>query len=218
LSAAETLRPGGATVAVYYIHSDQLNTPRQVTRPSDNKQMWTWFADPFGTTAANSNPAGAGAFPYNLRFPGQVFDGQAGLHQNYFRDYDPATGRYPTSDPIGLAGGLNTYSHAYNSPLRTKDARGLATEEDEEEAEENAERWESEVTRTHVDEAVDQIRQYDPGFRYATLAAPGYRYSRQDLDYLNDLLAQYRRSASCPAPGTRINYGTTPAGLPFSRH
>jgi hypothetical protein len=61
-----TLRPSGSTVAVYYIEADHLNTPRQVTRPSDNKQMWTWFSDPFGTTAANDNPAGAGAFIYKL--------------------------------------------------------------------------------------------------------------------------------------------------------
>ncbi len=64
-----TLRLSGATVVVYYVHSDQLNTPRTITRPSDNKQMWTWFSDPFGTTAANTNPAGAGMFVYNLRFP-----------------------------------------------------------------------------------------------------------------------------------------------------
>jgi RHS repeat-associated protein len=65
-----------------------------------------WFSDPFGTNAANSNPTGAGAFAYNLKFPGQIFDGQAGLHQNGFRDYDPTIGRYPTSDPVGLRGGV----------------------------------------------------------------------------------------------------------------
>jgi uncharacterized protein RhaS with RHS repeats len=70
-----TLRPNGSAVAIYYIHSDQLNTPRQLTRPSDNTPMWTWNSDPFGTDAANANPAGAGTFAYNLRFAGQVFDG-----------------------------------------------------------------------------------------------------------------------------------------------
>ena len=64
-----TLKPSGATVAIYYVHSDQLNTSRQVTRPSDNTPMWTWNAAPFGTDAANPNPAGAGTFAYNLRFP-----------------------------------------------------------------------------------------------------------------------------------------------------
>jgi hypothetical protein len=47
-----TLRPNGSTVSIYYIHSDQLYTPRQVTRPSDNTPMWTWNSDPFGTDAA----------------------------------------------------------------------------------------------------------------------------------------------------------------------
>jgi RHS repeat-associated protein len=121
-----TLRPNGSGVSIYYVHSDQLNTPRQVTRPSDNAQMWTWFSDPFGTDAANANPAGAGAFAYNLRFAGQVFDGQAGLHQNGFRDFDPAMGRYQTSDPSGLAGGINTYAYAGGNPLNFTDPLGLA--------------------------------------------------------------------------------------------
>src|ERR1700737_4194246 len=57
-----TLRPSGSAGSGYYIQSDQLNTPRQVPRPSDNSPMWTWNSDPFGTDAANANPAGAGAF------------------------------------------------------------------------------------------------------------------------------------------------------------
>jgi len=64
--------------------------------------MWTWNSDPFGTDAANPNPAGAGTFAYNLRFPGQLFDGQAGLHYNDTRFLDPATGTYETSDLLGL--------------------------------------------------------------------------------------------------------------------
>jgi RHS repeat-associated protein len=99
-----TVRPNGASISTYYVHSDQLNTPRQVSRPSDNTPMWTWYSDPFGTEPANPSPAGAGAFAYNLRFPRQIFDGQAGLHLNGFRDYDPAIGGYPESDPIGLMG------------------------------------------------------------------------------------------------------------------
>jgi RHS repeat-associated protein len=66
--------------------------------------MWTWFSDAFGTDAANSNPSGAGTFAYNLRFPGHGFDGQVGLHSNGYRDFDPATGRYVESDPMGLFG------------------------------------------------------------------------------------------------------------------
>ncbi|HEY3785521.1 MAG TPA: hypothetical protein VGL55_09595 [Steroidobacteraceae bacterium] len=58
-----TLRRNGGSVSIYYVHSDQLNTPRQVTRPSDNAQMWSWFSDPFGTDAANENPLGPARSP-----------------------------------------------------------------------------------------------------------------------------------------------------------
>jgi RHS repeat-associated protein len=120
-----TLRPSGSTVAIYYVHTDQLNTPRQVTRPSDNAAMWTWNSDPFGTDAANANPAGAGTFAFNLRLPGQVFDGQAGLHYNGYRDYDPATGRYVEVDPIGLHGGVNPYRYSNGNPVSSFDPTGL---------------------------------------------------------------------------------------------
>lgn len=64
---------------------------------------------------------------YNLRFPGQVFDGQAGLHQNGFRDYDPAAARYIESDPIGLKGGINTYNYVNNRPTLAIDPNGLSS-------------------------------------------------------------------------------------------
>jgi RHS repeat-associated protein len=120
-----TLRPNGSTVAIDYVHTDQLNTPRQITRPSDNAQLWTWNSDPFGTDAANENPAGAGTFKYNLRFPGQIFDGQAGLHQNGFREYDPAVGRYVETDPLGLVDTTGTYNYVNADPLSLDDPAGL---------------------------------------------------------------------------------------------
>lgn len=62
---------------------------------------------------------------YNIRFAGQVFDGTAGLHQNFYRDYDPATGRYPESDPLGLKAGVNTYACVRNNPEAYNDPSGL---------------------------------------------------------------------------------------------
>jgi RHS repeat-associated protein len=79
--------------------------------------MWAWNSDPFGTDAANASPSGAGVFLYDLRFPGQVFDRQAGLHQNGFREYDPAMGRYVESDPIGVLSGVDTYAYAESKPI-----------------------------------------------------------------------------------------------------
>jgi hypothetical protein len=70
-----TLRPNGTSVSIYYVHTDHLGTPRKVTRPSDNGLMWRYDPDTYGasTSAANGNPAGLGAFVYNLRFPGSTF-------------------------------------------------------------------------------------------------------------------------------------------------
>lgn len=58
-------------------------------------------------------------------FPGQYYDQETGLHYNYFRYYDPETGRYITSDPIGLDGGINLYSYVENNPTNKIDSAGL---------------------------------------------------------------------------------------------
>jgi RHS repeat-associated protein len=78
-----------------------------------------WNHDPFG------NGVPGGTFSYDLRFPGQFYDQNAKLHYNYFRDYDPNTGRYIESDPIGLRGGINTYAYAQGNPVKLTDPLGL---------------------------------------------------------------------------------------------
>ncbi|WP_248284590.1 RHS repeat-associated core domain-containing protein, partial [Pseudomonas urethralis] len=50
-----------------------------------------------------------------MRFQGQYFDSETGLHYNTFRYYDPALARFITQDPIGLFGGFNLYSYAPSS-------------------------------------------------------------------------------------------------------
>jgi RHS repeat-associated protein len=126
-----TLRPNGSTgcttttVCVFYVHTDQLNAPRKNTN-STNALVWRWDTDPFGTATPNQNPTGVGTFVYNLRFPGQYYQAETGLNYNYARDYDPSTGRYIESDPIGLNGGsFSTYAYVDGNPISGNDPLGL---------------------------------------------------------------------------------------------
>jgi RHS repeat-associated protein len=124
-SVSQTRTGSGATLAVQtsvgYIYADHLNTPRVIARSGDHAIIWRWDSwDAYGTAPPNQN-----AYLFNLRFPGQVFDKETGLFQNHHRDYDPATGRYLQSDPIGLAGGINTYGYVGGNPLGNIDPLGL---------------------------------------------------------------------------------------------
>jgi len=114
----------GAAATIYYIAADHLDTPR-IVFDSAGRIRWSWLADPFGTAAPNENRAGVGAFQVNLRFPGQYHDAESGLSFNYFRHYDPSMGRYVQSDPIGLPGGINTYTYVDGNPLSYVDPEGL---------------------------------------------------------------------------------------------
>lgn len=109
---------------VYYLHTDHLKTPRLAT---DEKQniVWRWDSDAFGYGKAQQDPDGNGKkVKINLRFPGQYYDRESGLHYNHHRDYDPRLGRYIQSDPIGLLGGVNTYIYVRNNPLIISDPSG----------------------------------------------------------------------------------------------
>ena len=104
---------------IYYIHTDHLATPRLAT--DKNKQIvWQWRSTPFGKGEPIEN-----GLTLNLRFPGQYFDDESKLHYNWWRYYQPDTGRYVTGDPTGLNGGTNVYIYAYSTPVIQIDFTGL---------------------------------------------------------------------------------------------
>jgi len=106
-----------------YIETDHLGTPRKVIQPgATDTVVWNW--DFFGSAFGENPPTGA--LTFNLRYPGQYYDQETGLNYNSARDYEPGTGRYIESDPVGLEGGLSTYSYANGDPLDAVDPSGLS--------------------------------------------------------------------------------------------
>jgi len=110
------IRPGEA---LYYYHNDHLGTP-QILTDATGSVSWKAVYTPFGeaeiSVQAVENP---------IRFPGQYYDQETGLHYNWNRYYDPKTGRYLTPDPIGLKGGINLFPYVQNNPINRTDPMGL---------------------------------------------------------------------------------------------
>ncbi len=88
---------------------------------TDETGTVVWAADylPFGGADVTVE-----TIENNLRFPGQYYDSETGLHYNWNRYYDPALGRYLRADPIGLSGGINFYAYCSNNPLNYTDPTG----------------------------------------------------------------------------------------------
>lgn len=113
---------GGETVL--YLETDHLHTPI-AARNQAGTVVWKWESDAFGSTPANEDPDGDGMLTtINLRFPGQYYDKESGLHYNHHRYYDPRLGRYLSPDPIGVAGGNNLYAYVDGNPMSKVDPTG----------------------------------------------------------------------------------------------
>jgi RHS repeat-associated protein len=102
----------------YAIVTDLIGAPSELTAPDGTlagyQQRTLWGATLW-------HPSGAST---PLRFPGQYADPETGLHYNHHRYYDPATGRYLSPDPLGLAPAPNPHTYVFNPTLLT-DPLGL---------------------------------------------------------------------------------------------
>ncbi len=100
--------------------TDHLGTPTKLI-DEDGHLLWTAQADDW---AAVKDERAAPNLTQPIRFQGQWEDEETGLYYNRYRYYDPKQGRYITQDPIGLAGGLNSYAYVAN-PTAWVDSLGL---------------------------------------------------------------------------------------------
>ncbi|QWT19808.1 hypothetical protein KPL74_18935 [Bacillus sp. NP157] len=118
---------------LFAVEPDHIGSPRIVVDTKRDAAVWAWplEGEAFGSDGSDTDPDGDGV-PTNLdmRFPGQRYDALSGLHYNYYRDYDPGTGRYIQSDPTGLSGGVSTYAYVGSDPLSLSDIYGLRADTD----------------------------------------------------------------------------------------
>jgi len=108
---------GGVT---YRLVKDHLGSPRLVVDVATGVVAQQLDYDEFGNVLTDTNP---GFQPFG--FAGGLYDSDTGLVRFGARDYDPETGRWTTKDPIGLAGGINTYVYVLSNPLGFIDPNGL---------------------------------------------------------------------------------------------
>ncbi|QKZ02409.1 RHS domain-containing protein [Pseudomonas eucalypticola] len=114
-------RTEGEAQQLYYYHTDQIGTPLEMTN-AEGRIVWQATYKAWGSIETLP----VAEVEQNLRFQGQYFDGETGLHYNTFRYHDPEIGRFITQDPIGLDGGFNLYKYAPN-PLGWLDPLGWVT-------------------------------------------------------------------------------------------
>ncbi|MCX2836479.1 RHS repeat domain-containing protein, partial [Microbulbifer thermotolerans] len=114
----------GENGELYHYHLDHLGTPDTLT-DSQGEIAWSVSYTAYGNLAIKH----CNRIEQPIRFQGQYYDEETGLHYNRFRYYDPEVGAFTQQDPIGLLGGINNYQYVPN-PVGWVDPLGLTCKEE----------------------------------------------------------------------------------------
>ncbi len=112
----------GTSENLHYVINNHLGQPMYMIS-QNNALHFERYQEPFGKTYSQYQVNAIS--DHNTRFPGQTYEVETGYHQNWHRDYDPETGRYLQSDPLGLYDGPNTYAYVQGNPVNYIDQTGL---------------------------------------------------------------------------------------------
>ncbi|SIO96771.1 Putative deoxyribonuclease RhsC [Vibrio spartinae] len=156
---------GAENATPYFYHLDQIGTPLEIT-DVEGRVAWSVDYHSYGNVAYQRKAE----IVSPLRFQGQYYDEETGLHYNRHRYYSPDSGRFITPDPIGLAGGLNNYQYVVNptgwvDPLGLMMRRALCA-------------CEKQLAKSGVDGALTSKPDFyvGPSGPSSTLPSTGFRY------------------------------------------
>ena len=190
----------GTDAEVFHYQLDHLGTPLALTR-DNGATAWQVRYRAYGNVWREE--IAEVATP--LRFQGQYFDAETGLHYNRYRYYQPETGRFITPDPIGLAGGLNNYQYAPNptgwvDPLGLKNVKENGPNNIDGKASPSLQGGPEEPPSVGQSKPDFYVGPSGPG---STLPSTGYRYDR----YLNDDGSLYKYGQDAINTGeARLSY------------
>ena len=111
-----------ASDEVFYYQCDHNGTPQELLTDS-GRIVWSVRYHAWGKVFLQLR----NEIDQPLRFQGQYYDCESGLHYNRHRYYDPDNGRFISQDPISIAGGENLYVYAPN-PVMWVDPLGLTAD------------------------------------------------------------------------------------------
>ncbi|WP_291745801.1 MULTISPECIES: glycohydrolase toxin TNT-related protein [unclassified Limnobacter] len=187
---------------VYHYHTDHIGTPREITN-ARAEVVWSGTFKTYGALAL----AHVNEVDNPLRFQGQYYDEETGLHYNRHRYFDPKCGQFTTQDPIGLLGGMNAYQYAPN-PMTWVDPWGLLCKEGSDRVKRNVDESRRARESSRFNEYSDREWPPNRGFESTPepkVLMPGERIDRYGSPYGTYTSPEgtpYR--ARAPKPGTDL--------------